>query len=150
MREPISETFMYMILTKLHSLQVLVLTPLPDHNDLLIPSKDLVKDILKNGRKLTSLIGVNIDGRFDTMTSLMFKSSATNLGHVLMKEDTGKWRQISRYTACWNEAHGTRYFYPPESIPNIKLTEHIQKHFIDKDSHVCTDGARLKRRRDSD
>ena len=148
MREPISETFMYMILTKLHSLQVLVLTPLPDHNDLLIPSKDLVKDILKSGREITSVIGVCIDGRFDTMTSLMFKSSATNLGHVLMKEDTGKWRRISRYTACWNEAHGTRYFYPQESIPNIKVTEHVKKHFIDKDYHLCADGGSRKHWRD--
>ena len=148
MREPISETLMRQIITKLNSLQVLVLTPSPDHNDLLIPSENLVNDILKSGRKLTSLIGVCIDGRFDTMTSLMFKSSATNPCRVLMKENTGKWRRVSRYTACWNEAQGIKYFYPQESIPNIKVTEHVKKHFIDKDYHVCADGGSRKRRRD--
>ena len=148
MRESISETFMKQIITKLHSLQVLVLTPSPDQNDLLIPSEDLVKDILKSGSKLTSLIGVCIDGRFDTMTSLMFKSSATNPCIVLMKENTGQWRRISRYTACWNDAHGIKYFYPQESITNIKITEHVKKHFIDKDYHVCADGGERERRRD--
>ena len=84
MREPISETLLRQLITKLNSLQVLVLTPSPDHNDLLIPSESLVKDILKSGRELTSLIGVCIDGRFDTMTNLMFKSSSTNHCHVFM------------------------------------------------------------------
>ena len=55
---------------------------------------------------------------------------------------------ISIYTACCNEAHGIKYFYPQESIPNIKLTEHVQKHFIDAEYHVCADGGSRKRFRD--
>ena len=82
----------------------------------------LVIDILNNLRMLRSLLGIMGDDRIDSLPCLIYKTSKQSSRQILRKSSGSTWRPVREYSDDWCEAHGMKYFYPEESLRNVKLT----------------------------
>ena len=110
------ETSIRNVICNLKNLQVFILPTLRY-------SVELVSDIVKNLGMLKSLIGILSDDQIDSLSSLVYKTSPHNHYKVVKRVSAGStWEPIRLYSDDWCEARGMKFFYPPESIRNLKLT----------------------------
>lgn len=136
------------IVRDLKSLTVLILFPSSDRGQLVQPSDEFVSDLLENGKSLRSLLDNSTDASgLDTLPNLQFKSSNDSPVEVEMRSTSTKWLRLTEYTSDWYEAQGTSYFYPEDSKPNIKFTEHVREHLLQEAGHPCVDGGTARRRK---
>ena len=116
--ENLPETGIRKAICWLNSLQVLILPKCSPSSY----TDGLINDILANLKKLRSLLGIMGDDRIDSLPSLIYKTSDQSSKKILRKSSRSMWRPVREYSDDWCDAHGMKFFYPPESLRNLKLT----------------------------